>query len=60
MLPRVAVAALVAATPALVDGLPVIVRVILSTILYVIVLLALKAPPVELYEAMPARLRWRR
>jgi O-antigen/teichoic acid export membrane protein len=60
VLPRVAVAALVAATPALVDGLPVIVRVILSTILYVIVLLALKAPPVELYEAMPARLRWRR
>jgi hypothetical protein len=35
----------------------VVVRVILSTMIYCVVVLALKAPPDELYEALPAWLR---
>jgi O-antigen/teichoic acid export membrane protein len=60
VLPRAAVAALPGASPALATGLPVLVRVILSTIVYWLVLLVLDAPPPELYEALPAWLRWRR
>jgi O-antigen/teichoic acid export membrane protein len=59
VLPRVAVAAALGATPALASGLPVVVRVILSTIIYLGVLVALKAPPDEVYEALPTRLRRR-
>jgi O-antigen/teichoic acid export membrane protein len=60
VLPRAAVAALLGATPALVVGLPIVARVMLSTIIYGAVLLALKAPPAEVYEAIPVPLRWRR
>jgi O-antigen/teichoic acid export membrane protein len=60
VLPRAGVAALLGATPALAVGLPVVVRVILSSVIYGVVLLALKAPPAEIYEAIPARLRGRR
>ncbi len=59
-LPRVAVAAALGAMPALAGDLDVLVRVILSTIIYAAVLVALKVLPAELYDAMPARLRWRR
>lgn len=59
-LPRVALAAALGATPALAGGLPVVVRLILSTAIYAIALVSLKALPAELYEAIPARLRWRR
>jgi O-antigen/teichoic acid export membrane protein len=57
VLPRVTLAALLGATPALAVGLPVVVRVILSTVIYGAVVLALKAPPAELYEALPSWLR---
>jgi len=57
VVPRAAAAALVAATPALVPGLPVIVRVILSSLIYLGALLALKAIPREVFEALPPRLR---
>lgn len=60
VLPRVAIAAALGATPALAGDLDVVVRVILSTIIYAVVLVALKALPTELYDAVPARLRWRR
>jgi len=60
VLPRVAPAALLAAAPALASGLPVIVRVVLSTVIYAVALLALRALPDEAYEALPARLRRRR
>ena len=56
ILPRVAIAAALGATPALADGLPVLVRVLLSTVIYVGALLALRAPPAELLTLMPARL----
>jgi O-antigen/teichoic acid export membrane protein len=54
--PRVALAALLGASPALADGLPVLVRVLLSTIIYVGVLVALKTPPPELLTLVPGRL----
>jgi O-antigen/teichoic acid export membrane protein len=60
VLPRVAAAALLAAAPALATGLPVIVRVVLSTVIYGVALLALRALPDEAYEALPERLRGRR
>jgi hypothetical protein len=44
----------------LVGGLPILVRVMLSSAIYWAVLLALKAPPAEIYEAIPVRLRWQR
>jgi O-antigen/teichoic acid export membrane protein len=53
--PRVALAALLGASPALADSLPVPVRVLLSTVIYVGALLALKAPPPELLTLMPGR-----
>lgn len=53
--PRVAAAALLGATPALAGGLPVIVRVLLSTAIYAAVLLALRAPPQELLALVPVR-----
>jgi O-antigen/teichoic acid export membrane protein len=56
ILPRVAIAAALGATPALADGLPVLVRVLLSTVIYLGALLALRAPPAELLTLMPARL----
>ncbi|HEY4428071.1 MAG TPA: oligosaccharide flippase family protein [Solirubrobacteraceae bacterium] len=58
--PRVAVAALLGATPALAVGLPVVVRVFLSTAIYAVVLLALRAPPRELLALVPARFGGRR
>jgi O-antigen/teichoic acid export membrane protein len=60
VVPRVAVAALLGATPALADGLPVIVRVFLSTVIYAIVLVALRTPPPELLAVVPIRLGGRR
>ncbi len=58
VLPRVVVAAALGATPALATGLPDIVRVVLATIIYGAVVIALKAPPAELYDAVtPKRLR---
>jgi O-antigen/teichoic acid export membrane protein len=59
-LPRVALAAALAATPVLAGGLPAIVQLILSSIIYAVALVALKAVPSELFDAVPARLRWRR
>jgi O-antigen/teichoic acid export membrane protein len=58
--PRVAVAALLGATPALAVGLPIIARVLLSTAIYAAVLLALRVPPPELLALVPARLGGRR
>jgi O-antigen/teichoic acid export membrane protein len=57
VLPRVALAAALGVLPAAATGLPVAVRVVLSTIIYVVVLIALKAPPAELYEALHLRRR---
>ena len=59
-LPLVALAALLGAAPALASGLPVIVRLLLSTTIYLGVLLALKAPPPELLTLLPRRLGGRR
>lgn len=56
VVPRVALAALLGATPALLDGLPVVLRLLLSTVIYAAVLLALKAPPPELLTLVPRRL----
>ena len=60
VVPRVAFAALLGATPALAGGLPIVVRLLLSTVIYVVVLIALKAPPAELLTLAPVRLRERR
>jgi O-antigen/teichoic acid export membrane protein len=57
VIPRVGAAALLGATPALAHGIPVLARVLLSTAIYLAVVLALKTPPDELYEALPAWLR---
>jgi O-antigen/teichoic acid export membrane protein len=57
VVPLAALAALLGAAPALLGGLPDIVRVLLSSSIYVAVLLLLKAPPVEVYEVLPRRLR---
>ncbi len=56
VVPRVALAALLGAAPALLDGLPVVLRLLLSTVVYAAVLLALKAPPPELLTLVPRRL----
>ncbi len=48
MLPKVALAALIGATPALLGGVPVIGRVFLSTALYALALLMLEALPPDL------------
>lgn len=60
VLPRVSLAAAVSLTPILIDGLPVIARLAISTVLYVFVLLATRALPPELGALLPARLtgRW--
>jgi O-antigen/teichoic acid export membrane protein len=60
VVPRVALAAALGATPALAGGLPIVVRVLLSTVIYTVVLVALRAPPTELLALVPARLRKRR
>jgi hypothetical protein len=57
VVPRVGVAAVLGATPALAEGLPILVRVLLSTFIYGVVLISLKALPVELLALVPARLR---
>ncbi len=57
VLPRVALAALLAASPVLVPGLGSLGRVLVGTVIYAVVLLALKAPPQELYDVLPARMR---
>jgi O-antigen/teichoic acid export membrane protein len=55
IVPRVALAALLGAAPALLEGLPVILRVLLSTVIYVAVLVVLRAPPAELLSLVPGR-----
>jgi lipopolysaccharide exporter len=57
LLPRVALAALLGAAPALAGGIPVVVRVILASIIYLLALLILRAIPPELIDLVPARLR---
>jgi O-antigen/teichoic acid export membrane protein len=56
VVPRVALAAAVALTPLALTGLPVILRLLLSTCLYGVVVLALRALPSELASLLPARL----
>jgi len=57
--PKVALAAALGATPMLATGLPVIVRLLLSTLIYGVVVFALRAFPTEVYDLLPARLRGR-
>jgi len=57
VLPKVALAAALGATPTLAGGLPVVIRVVLSTLIYAVVLLLLRAYPPELDALIPARLR---
>ena len=57
VVPLVALAALLGATPALASDLPIVVRVLLSTAIYAVVLIALRALPAELLELVPVRLR---
>jgi O-antigen/teichoic acid export membrane protein len=56
VVPRVALAAAVALTPLALTGVPVILRLLLSTCLYGIVVLALRTLPSELASLLPARL----
>ncbi|HTB70242.1 MAG TPA: hypothetical protein VK707_04620 [Solirubrobacteraceae bacterium] len=56
VVPRVALAALLGSAPALLGGLPIVLRVLLSTTIYVAALLALRAPPPELLTLVPGRL----
>jgi O-antigen/teichoic acid export membrane protein len=51
-LPKVAAAALLGASPALLTGVPVIGRIALSTLLYAATLLALRALPADLLEIL--------
>lgn len=55
VVPKVAVAALVGAAPLLVPGLPVALQVLISTALYGLALLVLKAVPRELAALLPRR-----
>jgi O-antigen/teichoic acid export membrane protein len=55
VVPLVAVAALLGAAPALATGLPVLVRVVLSTAIYGGTLVALRALPEELRTLLPGR-----
>jgi len=57
VVPKVAIAALLGAAPALLTGLPDVVRVILATIVYFAALFVLRALPHELLALVPARLR---
>jgi O-antigen/teichoic acid export membrane protein len=59
VLPKVAIAAVLAASPLLASGLGEVAQAIAATIIYCAVLLALKAPPEEVYDLLPARLRRR-
>jgi O-antigen/teichoic acid export membrane protein len=59
VLPRVALAAAVALTPLALTGAPVILRLLLSTCLYGIVVLVLRVLPAELASLLPARLAQR-
>jgi O-antigen/teichoic acid export membrane protein len=52
VLPKVAAAALLGASPALLTGAPVIGRIVLSTLLYAAALLALRALPPDLPEIL--------
>lgn len=56
-LPLVAIAALAGLAPALATGLPVVVRVVLSSLIYAAALLLLRAIPAELIDLLPGRLR---
>jgi len=60
VVPKVALASLLGASPMLIDGLPVLARLALSSAIYGVVLLAVRAYPEELKALMPARLRRRR
>ena len=57
VLPRVAVAAALGATPALATGIPVVARVVLAALIYGVALVMLRAIPHELLDLLPARLR---
>ncbi len=57
VVPKVALAAALGATMMLATGLPVIVRLVLSSAIYIAVVLALRAIPTEAYDLVPARLR---
>jgi len=57
--PRVALAALLGATPALLSPVPVIGRLALSTVIYFAALYGLRAIPAELFDLLPVRLRAR-
>jgi O-antigen/teichoic acid export membrane protein len=58
-LPKVAAAALLGAGPALLTGVPVIGRIVLSTLLYAAALLVLRALPPDLLEILPFARRQR-
>jgi hypothetical protein len=58
ILPKVALAALFGATPALLAGVPVVGRLLLSTLLYVVSLLLMRALPADVLEIFSPR-RWR-
>jgi O-antigen/teichoic acid export membrane protein len=53
VLPRVALAAALGLTPLAMSGVPTIVRLIISTVLFVTVLLATRAFPAELLDLVP-------
>jgi O-antigen/teichoic acid export membrane protein len=55
VMPRVALAAAVGASPVLIGGLPIIVRLVISSLLYLAVLLLTGALPRELVDALPGR-----
>jgi O-antigen/teichoic acid export membrane protein len=57
IVPKVALAALIGATPALLVGVPVIGRLFLSTLLYAASLLLLRALPPDVLEIFSPRLR---
>jgi Na+-driven multidrug efflux pump len=56
-LPRVAIAALAGLAPMLATGVPVVLRIVLSSLLYVTALVVLRAIPAELIDLLPVRLR---
>lgn len=59
VVPKVAVAAVLGSAPMLAPGLPVALRVVLSTLLYGVTLLALRAFPQELAVLLPRRMTGR-
>ena len=56
VVPKVALASLLGAGPMLVEGLPVLARLALSSAIYGVVLLAVRAFPEELRTLLPTRL----